>query len=249
VSEAPAYLRIDSHQFFTREYLPSLLFPILKRNRFDGTVAFSAFPGVDATRWLLSLASEYDFIRAVVGWADLAHPSLATLLDEYQRHPKFRGLCASFDSALPSGLGELARRGLTLDVTAGFTLALPEAYPDLRIVIDSVGTPQVELSASAAQSPNVYAKISGLITAAPTRWHPAQFQPAVRAALAAFGPDRVMYGSDWPRYLPAGTWKEALAAFTQAIGPQSLETREHLLGATARRFYQIDPAVSAPGSL
>ena len=249
MSEALAYLRIDSHQHFTREYLPSLRVPILKRNRVDGTVAFPAFPGIDETRWLLSLASEYDFIRAVVGWADLAHPSLATLLDEYQRHPKFRGICANFDSALPSGLSELTRRGLTLDVAAGFTAALPEAYPDLRIVIDSVGTPQVDLPVSAAQYPNVYAKISGLITAAPTRWRAAQFQPAVRAALAAFGPDRVMYGSDWPRYLPEGTWKEALAAFTQAIGAQSLEIREHLLGATARRFYQIDQVVSGPGPL
>ena len=69
--------------------------------------------------------------------------------------------------------------------------------------------------------------------------------PAVRAALAAFGPQRVMFGSDWPTYLPVGTWKEALAAFTQAIGPQTMETREHLLGGTARRFYGLDAGDAA----
>ena len=106
-------------------------------------------------------------------------------------------------------------------------------------MIDHVGTGRGMLRPAAAQHPNLFAKISGLITDAPTQWKAAEFQPAVRAALAAFGPERVMYGSDWPSYLPVGTWKEALAAFTQAIGPQTLETREHLLGGTARRFYRI----------
>jgi L-fuconolactonase len=107
------------------------------------------------------------------------------------------------------------------------------------VAIDHVGTVRVPDSSFAAQYGNVFAKISRLITDAPTRWKAAEFQPAVQAALAAFGPERVMYGSDWPSYLPVGTWKEALAAFTQAIGPQTLETREQLLGGTARRFYRI----------
>ena len=98
------------------------------------------------------------------------------------------------------------------------------------------------LPPSAAQHPNLFAKISGLITDVPGQWKAAEFQPAVRAALAAFGPERVMYGSDWPSYLPEGTWKEALAAFTQSIGAQTLETREQLLGGTARRFYRIGDA-------
>jgi L-fuconolactonase len=120
-------------------------------------------------------------------------------------------------------------------VSAGFTPALIEAFPELPVVIH-----HMEAAAGvAAQHPNVFAKISGLITGVPGQWKAADFQPAVRATLSAFGPERVMYGSDWPSYLPEGTWKEALAAFTQAIGPQTLETREHLLGGTARRFYRI----------
>ena len=233
------YSRIDSHQHFTREYLPSLLFPILKRNRFDGSVAVVNIPSVEETRWLLGLAAEHDFIRAVVGWADLADPRVGEVLDEYQRHPKFRGVCYWFECELPRGLEEVSRRGLTLDVCAGFTPAIVEAFPVLRVAIDNVGTRRGPDPSCAAKHGNVFAKISGLITDAPTRWKAAEFQSAVRAALAAFGPERVMYGSDWPAYLPEGTWKEALAAFTQAIGPHTLETREQLLGGTARRFYRI----------
>ena len=85
-------MRIDSHQHFTREYLPSLLEPILKRNRFEGTVAVSKLQSVEETRWLLGLASGHEYIRAVVGWADLSAVGVGEVLDEYQRHPKFRGV-------------------------------------------------------------------------------------------------------------------------------------------------------------
>jgi L-fuconolactonase len=235
-----AFPRIDSHQHFTREYLPSLLLPILKRNRFDGSVAVAGNPSVEETRWLLSLAADHDFIRAVVGWADLADPRVGDVLDEYRRHPKFRGVCYAFAGELPSGLGELERRGLTLDVSSGFTPAIVERFPLLGVTIDRVGTAHTTLPPSLARYPNLFAKISGLITHAPTGWKAAEFRPAVRAALEAFGPHHAMYGSDWPSYLPEGTWKAALAAFTQAIGPQTLETREHLLGGTAHRFYHLE---------
>jgi L-fuconolactonase len=243
--QAGGFLRIDSHQHFTREYTPSLLYPILKRNRFDGSVVVTNVPSVEESRWLLDLAAPHDFIRAVVGWADLADPRVGDVLDEYQRHPKFRGVCYAFEEELPPGLSELEQRGLALDVSAGFTPAMAEKYPGLRVVIDHVGTARTIAPPSLAQFPNLYAKISGLITHAPGEWKAADLQPAVRAALAVFGPDRVMFGSDWPSYLPVGTWKEALAAFTQAIGPQSMETREHLLGGTARRFYRIDTGSAA----
>jgi L-fuconolactonase len=118
------------------------------------------------------------------------------------------------------------------------------AHATLRIAIDHVGRPSLmrespdELKVL-ARFPNVFVKLSGFITDAPTQWRAEEFAPWARAALAAFGAERVMYGSDWPSYLPAGTWKEALAAFTQAIGAQTLETREQLLGATACRFYRL----------
>ena len=209
----------------------------MKRNRFDGTVAVVHTPSVDETRWLLEQATQHEFIRGVVGWADLRDPG--AVLDEYQRHPTFRGVRWWCDGELPAGLNELAPRGLTLDVAAGFTREIIDRHPELRVVIDGVGAGQGSAPVEFAAHRNLYLKISGLITPAPTRWKAAEFQPAVRAALAAFGADRVMYGSDWPSYLPVGTWKEALAAFTQSIGAQTMDTREQLLGATAKRFYSL----------
>ena len=243
-----SFPRIDSHQHFTRDYLPELLFPILKRNRFDGTVVVNSVPSVEENRWLLSLAANHEFIRAVVCWADLSDAGLPALLDEYQRHPKFRGVLANQPDA--AGIAELIRRDLTLDLPPRFDLvgSIAEAFPALRIVVDHVGRPslmegaQPGQLAELARHPGVFVKISGLIGDAPTAWNATQFAPWARAALAAFGPVRTMYGSDWPSYLPVGTWKEALAAFTQSIGAQTLETREQLLGGTAHRFYRLGNA-------
>ena len=234
------FTRIDAHQYFTAEFSPSLLYPILKRNRFDGTVAVVHGASMEETRELLALASQHDFIRGVVGWADLRDPGVGRVLDEYQRHPRFRGVRWWFEGALPAELAEVARRGLTLDVAAGFCGEIVERFPELPVVIDGVGAEQGSGPLEFAAHRKLYVKVSGLITRAPGQWKAAEFQPAVRAALAAFGADRVMYGSDWPAYLPAGTWKEALAAFTQALGAQTMETREQLLGAAARRFYGLE---------
>ncbi len=243
-----SFARIDSHQHFTREYLPSLLFPILKRNRFDGGVVVNETPLVEQNRWLLERAAEHEFIQAVVCWADLADARLGEMLDEYQSHAKFRGVYAAAPAR--EGAAELARRDLTLDLLPEFEAASRVAaeFPTLRIAIDHVGRPSrmresLESFHALSRHANVFVKISGLITDAPTQWKAAEFTPWVRAALAEFGAERVMFGSDWPSYLPTGTWKEALAAFTQALGAQTIETRELLLGGSARRFYRLGEGV------
>jgi L-fucono-1,5-lactonase len=247
-------LRIDSHQHFTPEYSPRLLQPILKRNRFDATVMVGSVE-------LVPCASE-QFVLAFVIETDLADPVFPKLLDDLQRHPKFRGAalttgCYPFDvDPLPAGLSELARRDLTLDLPPRPELvpAIAERFPGLRLALDHIGRPSLMTRPFdewardleiAAQHPLLAAKISGLISDAPTRWHADQFRPAVRHALRTLGPDRVMYGSDWPCYLPEGTWKEALAAFTQSVGALPVPVREHLLGLTAARFYRIDAGAAA----
>lgn len=242
-------MRIDSHQHFTPEYSPALLHPILKRNRFDATVAVGC---ADLLAW-----SSFDFILAFVVDVDLLSPALPHLLDKLQCEPKLRGVRYDFGrDPLPSGLSEIARRDLTLDLPPRPELvpAIAERFPGLRLVLDHVGRPSLMTRPfdewarhleAAAQFPLLCAKISGLITDAPTRWHADEFRPVVRHALRTLGPDRLMYGSDWPSYLPVGTWKEALAAFTQSIGALPAEIREHLLGLTAARFYGIEAGAAA----
>ena len=116
--------------------------------------------------------------------------------------------------------------------------------PSLRVAIVHLGLPEEcadweRAMEEAARNPRFTSKASGLITHGPKPWNAARFRPWVQHALAVFGRERVMFGSDWPRTLPDNVWKEALAAFTQAIGAQSMETREWLLGGAAARFYGI----------
>jgi L-fuconolactonase len=208
----------------------------------------SEVPSNEENRRLLALAGAHDYVLGVVCAVDLADAGLGALLEEFQGHRKFRGV--SSRSAHVAGCAELERRELTLDIAPDFAAVerIAEAFPRLRIAIDHVGRAgrmagSLESLQALARYPNVYAKISGLTTDTPGQWTAGQFAPWVRAALSAFGAERVMYGSDWPSYLPDGTWKEALAAFTQAIGAQTIETREQLLGGTARRFYRLGDEV------
>jgi L-fuconolactonase len=157
-------------------------------------------------------------------------------------------------------LEELALRGLALDVemrTRHFPalLRLAERLPGLRLSIDHMarpdfrGEPTEEWSRgmeSAGRLPQVFCKISGLLTEQRLPWSAAPMRPFVQHALAVFGPERLMFGSEWPLRLPDVTWKESLAAFTQSIGARSLEVREQLLGGTAGRFYGIHAAGRMP---
>lgn len=237
-------MRLDSHQHFTTEYTPELLFPILKRNRFEGSLVVCSHGDVAHH---FQLAATHDFIRGVIACADLDDLNLGHRLDEYQRHPKFRGLTGRIPAGTSSrGLAELQARNLTLDLQdLALASEIAERYPSLRIVIDHLGRPPLDPDGwpraveEAAQHPLVFGKLSGLITHCATHWKAGDFRPYVQHALRAFGPHRLMFGSDWPSYLPEGTFKESLAAFTQSIGALPIEMREQLLGGTAERAYAL----------
>ncbi len=275
-------MRIDAHQHFwdldrftyawmpprpsrlRRNFLPEDLEPILAEHRFDGTVLVQAHTHLDETRWFLELASRHAFIQGVVGWADLTDNRLGEVLDEFQRHPKFKGIRHPVHDeaddqwllrpSVLAGLRELARRGLPYDLLLRpqhlpLVPRLAEAVPDLRMVIDHLGKPPIagrRLNGWArdveavASIPQVFCKISGMITEADhDSWSAGDLRPYVAHVLAVFGPDRLMFGSDWPVCLLAGSWKQVLAAFTQAAGALPGPVRDKLLGDTAQRFYQL----------
>ncbi len=210
-------MRIDAHHSFSERYPLDHLGTILARNRFEGSILVG--PPVATP----------DFVRGIVvsGWDDL---------ETCLAHPKVRGVVVK--DALPP-LDVLEARGLTVDIAGGLAAVpgLAAAYPRLNIVIDHLGAPGTDDWAAeidaAAQHRNVYCKLSGLAMLQPSA------RPYVQRALALFGPGRLMFGSDWPHGLPEYTWKQNLAAFTQAIGAQTIEVREQLLGGTAARVYGI----------
>ncbi len=247
-----------------RNYLPEDLAPILARNRFDGSVLVQANTVAAEAEWMLELATRHEFIKAVVAWVDLTDPRLGERLDQLQRHPRFKGVRHPVhDEADPRwllredvlrGLAELERRDLPYDlllrpVHLPLVPILAERFPQLRMVIDHLAKPPIarhslegwaEQFAAAAQYPRVWCKLSGMITEADHRsWKTAHLLPYVAHALRCFGPERLMFGSDWPVCLLAGSWKQVLAAFTQALGPQPMEVREKLIGGNACAFYRI----------
>jgi hypothetical protein len=251
-------LRIDSHVCFSQSHPPEHLQAILARNRFDGAILIVDGLVADAP----ALPDTGPHIAGLV--VRLSSPGgnsagrvIGHALDDYQKDSRFRGICATLDHVIPGLAEELARRGLTLDVEMRpgdfpTLVRLAERLPDLRLAIDHLARPPFPLGSqirpagewrygmeSAALLPNVFCKISGLLTEAELPWRAAPIRPFVQHALAVFGPRRLMFGSEWPVRLPDVTWKESLAAFTQSIGANSMEVREQLLGGTAAGFYSV----------
>ncbi len=248
-----------------RNFLPHQLAPILERNNFHGSVVVQANTVLEETHWLLELAEQHEFIRGVVGWVDLTDPRLGATLDGLQRHRKFKGVRHLVHDEpdvnwlvredVLRGLSELARRDIPYDLLLRprhlkLVPRIAERVPSLLMVIDHIAKPPIaaqsldgwaEDMAAAAKISQVHCKLSGMITEAdPRGWKAEHLRPYVKYVLEQFGPERLMFGSDWPVCTLAGTWKEVLAAFTQAAGPQPIEARDRLLGATAARFYRLD---------
>jgi L-fuconolactonase len=251
-----------------RNFLPQSLKPMLDRNRFDGSITVQATTQPEEAGWLLNLAQENAFILGVVAWVDLTSPELGHVLDHLQAHPKFKGVRHPVHdepddrwllrAEVVEGLRELERRGIPYDLLLRprhlrVVPELVEKVPGLAMVIDHIAKPLIaqrvmdgwaEDMERIAKFPHIHVKVSGLITEANTRankakWSADDLRPYVQHVLGLFGPDRLMFGSDWPVCLLAGSWKEVLAAFTQALGARSMELREKILGETARGFYKL----------
>jgi L-fuconolactonase len=244
-----------------RNYLPEDLQPILERNRFDGSIVVQAATDDREAEWLLGLAEQNSFIAGVVAWVDLRDAQLGRRLDVLQRSSHFCGVRHPVHDEpddrwllrddVIAGLRELASRDIPYDlllrpVHLPLVVELSEKVPGLRMVIDHIAKPRIAEHLiddwardmeKAAQIDGLHVKLSGMITEAEAQWTAEDLRPYVQHVYRLFGEDRVIFGSDWPVCLLAGSWKQVLAAFTQALGPLPVSVREKLLGDNAARFY------------
>jgi L-fuconolactonase len=248
-----------------RNFMPEDLQPILERNQFDGSVVVQATTHPGEAHWLLDLAAKHPFIVGVVAWVELTDPQLGKTLDVLQKNRRFKGVRHPVHDEsnnrwllrpeVIAGLKELERRSIPYDLLLRpqhlpAAIELADKLPKLRMVIDHIAKPLIakrQLDGWAqdmeriAKSPNMFVKLSGMITEAePKAWTSDHLRPFVQHTYKLFGPDRCMFGSDWPVCLLAGIWKEVLAAFTQALGPLPQETRSKVVGETAARFYGLE---------
>ena len=248
-----------------RDYLPLALASVLNRNGVDKTIVVQASNSVAETRWLLDLAGQNSFIGGVVGWVDLKSDEVARQLDEFTTHPKFKGVRHLVESepaddwltqkGVIRGLHELSSRGLSYDLLVYIrhlkhARTVVEKCPELRFVIDHLAKPPIasgeieewahELKTLAA-FPNVSCKLSGLVTEANwTNWSVEDLRPYVEIALEYFGPTRMMFGSDWPVCLLAGSYDRVLGAAQSLLAEFSEEDRTLIFSENASRFYRIE---------
>jgi len=250
-----------------RNYLPEDLAPILEQHHFDGSVVVQANVVMEETWWLLDLASRHDLILGVVGWVDLTDDRLAETLDSCREHPKFKGVRHIVHDETDlrwllrpdvlRGLRELAARDIPYDLLLRpphlhLIPELADEVPGLRMVIDHIAKPLIaehrmepwaDDMEIVAKIPGMHCKLSGMITEADhENWSAQDLTPYVQHVLKLFPPDRLMFGSDWPVCKLAGSWKQVLAAFTQACGPLPQTDRNKILGETAASFYRLTPA-------
>jgi L-fuconolactonase len=245
-----------------RTFTPRDLEPELEVSGIDGTVLVQTIDGVEETDTMLEVADRHPFVRAVVGWIPLTDIAAAEAALEARPHPALRGIRHQIHHEadpdwllrrdVEPGLALLARCGLAFDVVAvfphhlGLVPVIADRHPDLTLVIDHLAKPPFrrrgwdtwsEQLRAAAARPNVVAKISGLDTAAGVGWSDAEVRPAVEVAIDAFGPSRLLFGSDWPVCRLVSRYSDVVASADGIVGELSDDERRDIFGETARRVY------------
>ena len=261
-------------QAIYRDFLPADFEPLRERAGIDGTVLVQSMPNEDDTRWMLSLADQHPFIWGVVGWVDLKAADAPERIAALARHPRLKGLRPMLqdlpdddwiaDPAVDAAARAMARHALVFDALVltrhlealhGFA----QRHPGLRIVIDHGAKPPIadgeiepwrNCIAHLAALPHVACKVSGLLTEAGPRRTAEALRPYVQALWDLFGPERLLWGSDWPVLRLAGdyqAWLDMSHALFEAIDPALPEARRTgLFGGNAMRLYGL---AAARGSL
>lgn len=249
-----------------RNYLPSDLRPCLLRHDIQKTVLVQAAQTMAETDFLLDLASQDDSIAGVVGWLDLESPDFVLRFERYRRNGKFIGIRPMLQDITDDKwiLRPRVLASLRVIADADFSFEfltyprhLPyvrealETTPQLRAVIDHISKPEIRAHklepwgswvSELAKNPNLYCKLSGMITEADhLHWSADDLRPYIDHVVESFGFDRIMFGSDWPVCLCAGTYDQVVDVLREVLASSLNEENEaKLFGENAQRFYKID---------
>lgn len=254
----------DQMSVIRKDFLPADLKTVLENSGFDGSIAVQARQKLEETAWLLDLASHHSFIRGVVGWVDLCSPELPKQLELFTASGKLAGvrhvihdepddefmLCPNF----LQGIKQLQKHDLTYDILIfpkhlPNTLKLVKAFPDQVFILDHIAKPDIknqvfspwkENIEKLAKYPNVYCKLSGMVTEADwSDWKQEDFTPYLDVVLENFGANRVMIGSDWPVCAVAGLYSEVMGIVRNYARKLTTSEQHMILGENARNIYKI----------
>ena len=254
----------ESMQSIRTDFLPGILEPVIRASGIEGVVTVQARQSEKETEWLLELARQNDFIKGVVGWLPLAAPKLEACLEKYAGENMLKGIRhviqgeADPDFILGTdfnrGINLLKKENLVYDILVlesqlPNTIKFVDLHPDQVFVLDHIAKPRIsrneispwrERISELAKRENVHCKLSGMVTEADFQdWTDTQLHPYFEVVLEAFGPERLLFGSDWPVCLVATTYLDWVNLVRREIFALSQFEQKQIMGGNAERIYKL----------
>jgi L-fuconolactonase len=254
----------DEMSSIRRDFLPEHLLPELQANNIDGCIAVQVDQSENETSFLLELATRHPLIKGVVGWVDLCSPTVGRRLEHFSQFEKLRGFRHIAQSEpderflvrkdFLDGVRRLAQFKFCYDILIyphqlPAAIELVEKFPDQRFVLDHLAKPYIRSRKlepwslqmrSLAANRNAYCKVSGMVTEANWKhWRSEDFEPYLDVIFEAFGPDRLMFGSDWPVCLVAASYSQVKGLLENYVGALPIEDQEKIFGLNAISFYGL----------
>lgn len=248
-----------------RDFLPADLKPLLKKHKLDGTILVQAAPTLEETEYILSLAEQEDTIFGVVGYLDLNNPDCLEQFEHFRTRSKYVGFRIMIqdmpdaniilDSHFVETLKYFEKEDIPIDLLVVSNQLKPlvkliKQVPNLRGVIDHIAKPGIEKGLcqpwqnymeQLAAYPKIYCKLSGMVTEANhENWTIEEFVPYIEQVIKLFGINRIMFGSDWPVCLLAGSYDEVVSILEHSLPKGWTTEAEHrLFGLNAKEFYKL----------
>lgn len=247
-----------------RNFLPSDLAPNLEAHGISGTILVQAAPTLAETRFMLSLADNSPAVKGVVGWVDFESTDAPQIISDLAAHPALVGLRPMIQDLedddwmlrdiLTPAFEALIANDLTFDALTfprhlENLSALLIRFPDMRVVIDHGSKPLIrdslidDWAASMKQlaaDTNAFCKLSGLVTEAKPDWSVDDLRPYVDHLLSTFGPQRILWGSDWPVCLLASSYERWVEATETLLNGLTPDEKDAVLGLNALRAYGLN---------
>jgi L-fuconolactonase len=262
------YWMTDDLSAIQGRFFPEDMRPLLRERGVDRTVLIQTIPSLPESRDFLAIAARTDFVAGVVGWVDLADGKVGDTLAGLQSSADGRWLKGirhqAHDEAdadwlrrpdVKRGVEAVGAAGLTYDILVRdrelpAALDLVSAFPGQRFVVDHIAKPSIKdheiepwasLMKPLAEYPTVWVKVSGMIEEADWgHWTPDDLKPYVQRLLEWFGPERLIFGSNWPVCLLAGSYAQVFDALVYALGDIPPGDRDRIFGGNAIEAYRLD---------
>ena len=254
----------DEMGHIKRSFLPKDLKNTISDTYVEGVISVQARQSLQETQWLLQLASENEFIKGIIGWIPLSQNNVSELLSDLNKNPLLKGVRHVIQGEpdprfilgknFNNGISQLKKFGLVYDIlilSHQLTNAIQfvDQHPDQLFVLDHIAKPEIKINEiqiwegkikELAQRENVSCKLSGMVTEADfTNWTEDQLKPYFDVVLEAFGPGRILFGSDWPVCLVATSYKAWMDLVKKWISELSINEQEQILGKNAISIYNL----------